>query len=416
MNASRLILAPPIFDFLLGPGRYKVAWGGRGSAKSWSVARVLLGMAATAPLRILCAREFQSSIADSVHRLLADQIDALGLTDQFDVLQHEITSRCGSLFIFRGMHVNPRNIRSLEGTDICWVEEADTFTNESWENLIPTIREPGSQIWVTFNPRREEDPTYQRFIKSPPPDAVVRQVNWRDNPYFPAELAAERDYLASVDPEAYAHIWEGECQVHGEAQVFRGKWCIEAFEPEPRNQGIAGWHGPYFGADWGFAKDPTVLVKCWVHKNCLYVEAEAYAVGCDIDKTPELFYEIEGSERHIIRADNARPETISHLRQNGFRRMVPCEKWKGSVEDGIAHLRSYERIVVHPDCKHTAQEMRLYSYKVDRLSGNVLADVEDRHNHTIDALRYACEPLIKRQRPMKISDAALVAAETVDEY
>ncbi|MGA7537413.1 MAG: PBSX family phage terminase large subunit, partial [Steroidobacteraceae bacterium] len=391
-DSSGLVLAPPAFDFLLGPGRYKVPYGGRGSAKSWSVARVLVSLAAIRPLRILCAREYQVSIADSVHRLLHDQVDALGLTDQYEVTQREIVSRCGSLFIFRGLHVNPRAIKSLEGIDLCWVEEADTFTNESWEVLIPTVRKPGSEFWVTFNPRLEDDPTYQRFVKNPPPDAVVRKLSWRDNPFFPVELGLERDYLQRVDPEAYAHVWEGECQVHGEAQVFRGKWSIEAFEPQP------GWSGPYFGADWGFSQDPTAMVKCWVHGNVLHVEHEAYAIGCDIDKTPDLFAKVPASEREVCRADNARPETISYMRAHGYPRMQSCEKWKGSVEDGIAHIRSYERVVIHPRCTHTAQEMRLYSYKVDRLSGNVMADVEDKHNHCVDSIRYALEPLIKRRR------------------
>lgn len=389
---SEFVLAPPAFDPLLGPGTYKVFHGGRGSAKSWSVARVLVSLASISPLRVLCAREFQANIGDSVHRLLSDQIDTLGLTDQYTVHDHEISSRCGSLFIFRGLHVKPRSIKSVEGIDICWVEEAEMLTSESWENLIPTIRKPGSEIWVTFNPRLEEDDTYQRFVKHPPPDAVVRKVSWRDNPYFPPKLAADRDYLQRVDPEAYAHIWEGECQVHGDAQVFRGKWSVESFDPR------SGWSGPYYGADWGFSQDPTVLVKCWVHENAVYVEHEAYAVGCDIDKTPALFSEIPGADREVVRADNARPETISYMRQHGYPRMQPCEKWKGSVEDGIAHLRSYERIVVHPRCEHTRQEMRLYSYKVDKLSGNVMADVEDKHNHCIDAMRYAIEPLIKRRR------------------
>ena len=392
LATNGLILAPPAFDFLLGPGRYKVPHGGRGSAKSWSVARVLLGMGALQPLRILCAREYQASIADSVHQLLSDQIDELKLTSEYSITQREISSRCGTLFIFRGLHVNPRSIKSIEGIDICWVEEADTLSNESWEILIPTIRKPGSEIWVTFNPRLEEDPTYQRFVKNPPPDAVVRRVSWRDNPYFPVELAAERDYLQRVDAEAYQHVWEGECQVHGDAQVFRGKWALEAFTPGK------DWSGPYYGADWGFAQDPTALIKAWVYENTLYLEDEAYAIGCDIDKTPALFGRVVGSEREVCRADNARPETISYMRQHGYPRMQACEKWKGSVEDGIAHLRSYERIVIHKRCTHAAQEMRLYSYKVDKLSGLVMADVEDKHNHIVDALRYACEPLIQRRR------------------
>lgn len=392
MSQADFVLAPAAFDFLLAEGRYKVAHGGRGSAKSWSVARTLLGLGAVRPLRVLCAREYQASIADSVHRLLADQIDVLGLTREYDVTDAEIVSKCGTLFIFRGLHVKPRNIKSVEGIDICWVEEADTFSDTSWENLIPTIRKPGSEIWVTFNPRLEEDPTYKRFVKEPPPGAIVKEVSWRDNPYFPTELAEERDYLQRVDPEAHAHVWEGKCQVHGEAQVFRGKWFGESFEPQ------AGWSGPYYGADWGFARDPTALVKMWVHQNTLYVEHEAYAVGCDIDKTPKLFQAIDGADRETIRADNARPETISYMKQHGFPRMMGCDKWKGCVEDGIAHLRSYERIVIHPRCTHALQEMRLYSYKVDKLSGNVMADVEDKHNHIVDSMRYGIEPLIKRRR------------------
>jgi phage terminase large subunit len=327
-----------------------------------------------------------------VHRLLVDQIDNLGLLDEYDVGKTEIETRCGSQFIFRGLHINPRGIKSLEGVDIAWVEEGDTFTNDSWENLIPTIRKPGSEIWVTFNPRREMDPTYQRFVRNPPPDAVVRKISWRDNPHLTTELAAERDYLLRVDPDAYAHVWEGECQVHGEAVVFHGKWRVEAFEPKP------DWSGPYFGGDWGFAQDPTALVKMWVYENVLYIEYEAYAIGRDIDKTPALFELVPGSDKEIIRADSARPETISYMQQHGYPRMRACEKWKGCVEDGIAHIRSYERIVIHPRCTHAQQEARLYSFKVDRLTGNVMAEAEDRHNHIWDSVRYGLEPVIKRRR------------------
>lgn len=390
---SSFTLVPPAFDFLLGPGRYKVPWGGRGSTKSWSVSRTLVSLAALHPLRILCAREYQNSIADSVHRLLADQIAGLGLGGEFEIKQHEIESRCGSLFIFRGLHFNLLSIKSIEGIDICWVEEAEAVSDPSWEILIPTVfRRPGSEMWVTFNARLETDPTYRRFVTTPPPDAIVRRVSWRDNPFLPSALGAERDYLLRVDPEAHAHVWEGECQVHGEAQIFRGKWRVESFEPQ------TGWSGPYFGGDWGFSQDPTALVKMWVHENVLYIEYEAYEIGCDINKTPELFDPVPGSRREIIRADNARPETISYMQQHGFPRMRACEKWKGCVEDGIAHIRSYERIVIHPRCTHAQEEARLYSYKVDRLTGNVMADVEDKHNHIWDSVRYGLEPVIKRTR------------------
>lgn len=266
------------------------------------------------------------------------------------------------------------------------------MTDESWDNLIPTIRKPGSEIWITFNPRRELDPTYQRFVKKAPPDAVVRKVSFRDNPFSSMEMRAEREYLNSVDPDAYAHIWEGECQAHGEAQIFYGKWRVQSFEP------AKDWSGPYYGADWGFAQDPTALVKMWVHERVLYIEYEAWAVGCDIDKTPALFDQVPGSRKEIVRADNARPETISHMKQHGFPRMVPCEKWKGCVEDGIAHIRQYEYIVIHPRCRHAQQEARLYTYKIDRLTGNILAEAQDAHNHIWDSVRYGLEPLVTRQR------------------
>jgi phage terminase large subunit len=372
--------------------RYRVLRGGRGAAKSWSIARVLILTTLVAAERWLCAREFQKSIAESAHRLLADQIDTLGLGRYFEVTNQSITSRCGGEFIFEGLFANASKLKSLEGLDGCWVEEAAKVSAASWELLIPTIRKPGSQLLVNFNPEDEEDPTFKRFVTSPPPEAEVIHVTYADNPWFPEELAREREYLLRVDPDAHAHVWEGECQTHSDAQVFKGKWSVAGFEPAP------DWSGPYFGADWGFAHDPTALVKLWVHERVLYVEREAYGVGVDIDKTPALFRRIDGADREVIRADNARPETISYMRQHGFPRLRPCEKWKNCVEDGIAHLRSYERIVVHSRCTHAAQEMRLYSFKVDKLSGNVLADVEDKHNHTVDAMRYAVEPLIKRRR------------------
>jgi phage terminase large subunit len=387
----RDLLVPPAFQVLQERARYIVLYGGRNGGKSWSIVRTLLDMAAETPLRILCCREIMASIRESSFRLLVDQIRALGLEEAFTVASDRIIGRNGSEFIFEGLFHNISKIRSYEGINICWVEEAQNVSEASWVDLIPTIRTPGSRFFISFNPMHETDPVYVRFVKSERPDVLPKRVSWRDNPYHSAEMEAERLWLLKTDPDAHAHVWEGEFQAHSDAQIFHGKWSVEAFEPQP------GWSGPYFGCDWGFSQDPTVLMKSWVYERSLYVEAEAWAVKCDNDKLPALFRRIDGSDREIIRADSARPDQISHMQKNGFPRITACEKGKGSVEDGIAHMRSYERIVVHPSCTHTEQEMRLYSYKVDKLSGNVMADVVDKNNHCIDALRYALEPLMKKK-------------------
>jgi phage terminase large subunit len=376
------------FKDLHKPARFKVYYGGRGSAKSWSFARSLLLRGVETPLRILCARELQVSIRDSVHRLLADQIEKMGLTPFYTIKNNEIVGINGTLFIFEGLRHNITKIKSMEGVDICWVEEAERTSEESWKVLIPTIRKPNSEIWVSFNPEQETDPTYVRFVKNPPPDSIVHKVGWEQNPWFPEELRKQMEYDYAVDPDSASHVWGGECKKISDAQVLKGKWTINTFEPKPE------WQGPYFGADWGFSQDPTTLVKAYIHERKLYIEYEAYGVGVEITETPALFDSIEGSRKHIIRADNARPETISHIKRAGFR-IVAAKKGPGSVEEGVAFLRSFEEIIIHPRCKYMAQEARLYSYKVDKATGDILPVLVDAHNHMIDALRYALEPFIK---------------------
>jgi phage terminase large subunit len=384
---------PPYARGFFGPAaRYRVLYGGRGAARSWTVARKLLVLAGQRTLRILCARELQRSIQDSVHRLLTDQIERLHLPG-FEATRGEIRhTGTGSLFIFEGLRYNVTKIKSLEGIDVAWVEEAERVSEESWNVLIPTVRKPGSEIWITFNPDVEGDPTYRRFVMQPPPDAVVLKVSSDDNPWLPDVLRQEREYLYRVDPDAAAHVWGGECRQATDAQILKGKWVVEEFEPGK------DWDGPYHGADFGFAQDPTTIVRCWTHARTLYVERESYAIGLELDDTaPRWKRDVPDAERYVIRADNARPESISYLKRHGLPRVEGVEKWKGSVEDGIAHLRQYEQIVIHPRCKHTADEARHYSYKVDQRTGDVLPEVVDAHNHMIDALRYALAPLIRQR-------------------
>jgi Phage terminase large subunit/Terminase RNaseH-like domain len=221
---------------LRAASRYKVIYGGRGSAKSWSVARALLLRGAAKPLRILCAREFQNSLADSVHRLLADQVEQLEMGDFYKVRKAEISARNGTEFVFAGLRHNISKLKSFEGCDMVWVEEAQTVSKHSWDVLIPTIRKPGSEIWITFNPDLEQDDTYQRFVVGPVPGSLVVPMNWSNNPWFPAELRAEKDHLKARDLDAYENVWEGKCR----SRVIGALWAKEIFganrEAPPENE------------------------------------------------------------------------------------------------------------------------------------------------------------------------------------
>lgn len=196
-NSLDLKLAAP-FEPLMNPCRYKVCYGGRGSGKSYSIAMLLVLAAYQHPLRILCAREIQKSITDSVHQLLADTIERLGLSSHFEIQKTQILGKNGSRFLFEGLRSNISKVKSMEGIDRVWIEEAESVTNASWDTLIPTIRKDNSEIWVSFNPLDEMDATYQRFVVEPPPGSFVVKVNYDQNPWFPETLEAERLHLLSL--------------------------------------------------------------------------------------------------------------------------------------------------------------------------------------------------------------------------
>ena len=340
-------------------------------------------------LQFLCVRETQESIAASVHRLIAQQIESLKLPG-WTVQKDRIYNAIGTEFTFVGIRTDPAKIKSTEGIDICIVEEAESVSSESWKILIPTIRKPSSEIWVLFNPREKDDPTYQRFIVNPPDDAYVRKVNWRDNPWFPRELVAEKDHCAKVDPDEYAHIWEGECRQRSEAQILRGKWRVEPFEPRP------SWDGPYFGLDFGFAQDPNHAVECYIGDGNIWIRRESRSIGLDTDALPDrLTQDIPEIASRELRCDNARPETISYLQRHGLPKALAANKWPNSIEDGIKWLRAHDAIVLHPCCQHLIDEASHWAHKVDRITGEVLPQVVDKHNHGWDAVRYALSPAIR---------------------
>ena len=398
---AQVALPPKLVDLFTlprGSVRYRGAYGGRGSAKSRSFAMMAAVFGYAEPLRILCTRELQVSIRESFHAEVAAAIaETPWLSAHYDVGESFISGRNGTEFVFKGLRHNISSIKSMARIDLCIVEEAEDVPEQSWRDLIPTIRAPKSEIWVVWNPKHDKSPVDNRFRKKLDPDMAIREVNYSDNPWFPPELDAERlRDQRNCDPSVYTHIWEGAYLAISDAQVLRGKYSVAEFEPKDY------WDGPYFGADWGFSVDPCALVKLWINNKILYIEHEAYEVGVEMDNLPAFFNRVPGSDKHVIRADNARPETISHMRRRGFN-VVACEKGKGSVEDGVAHLRGYEQIIIHPRCKNAINEARLWSYKVDRLTGDVLPVLVDAYNHIYDAVRYSLQPIIKRgQGSMRI--------------
>ena len=382
------------------PHRYKVLYGGRGSGKSYAVADYLLLAAAQRPMRILCAREYQNSLSESVIHLLAERAKALYLDRFFIVQRDSIRGKNYSQFIFRGVRNNIASIKSLAKIDCVWVEEAQTLSKVSWDILIPTIREPGSEFLVTFNPVNNDDPTYKMFVTDPPKDAYVRKVNWRDNPHWPDILEMERVSLLEKDPELYQHVYEGECLTISDAQIFKHKYEVR----EVRfTQLIANKaDGPYVGLDFGFSVDPTAWVSCWILNNTLYIDKCGGGHGIELDLIPvkvkECYYRYPNFQNLIIRADSARPDSISYLKRYGLPGIEPSSKGKNSVRDGIEFLRSFNKIVIDPSCTSVIREFSLYRYKTDRLSGDIRPDPEDTNNHWIDALRYALEPVMKKSR------------------
>lgn len=385
------IETPRVFKPLLRASRYKGAYGGRGSGKSHFFAELAVERSITAKTDIVCVREIQRSLAQSVKKLIEIKIRDLGVGSRFNVLQTHIESDLGGIMTFQGMQNHTaESIKSLEDFDVALVEEAQSLSQRSLDLLRPTIRKPGSELWFAWNPNLPSDPVDVLLRgENPPPDAVVVKANYRDNPWLPDVLKAELEYDQRRDPDKFAHIWLGEYQRNSESRVFRN-WKIEEFE---RPAGTIH----RLGADWGFSIDPSVLIRCDIEGNRLYVDHEAYMVGCEIVNLPDLFDRVPESRKWFITADSARPETISYMRNHGFPKMNSAVKGAKSVEEGIAFLQGFD-IVVHPRCTHLIDELTMYSYKTDPLTGKVLPILEDKNNHVIDSLRYACEGA-RRARP-----------------
>ena len=381
------------------PGLHRIFRGGRGSAKTMSLAKMtavrgveLLHAGRTGV--ILASRERLNSLDESSMEEIKTAIRTTpGLAAYYEIGEKFIRSRCGRIkYVFAGLRQNLDSIKSKSRILLNWSDEAETISDIAWQKLLPTLREDGVENWISFNPESPESATWLNFVENPPPATVETEINWRDNPWFPATLEAQRLDCLTRRPEIYDHIWEGAHRIFTDAQIFAGYFAVDDFEVTD------SWHGPYYGLDFGFSQDPTAAVECWVSDNRLYVRREAGKIKLDIDDTPAfLDSHMPDLARHVVYADSARPESISYLKRHGIPRCEGVIKWSGSVEDGIEFMKTFDKIVIHPDCTETAREFRLYSYKIDRLTEQILPKIVDAFNHYIDAIRYALSPMIRKR-------------------
>lgn len=416
--------------------RTRVFKGGRGSGKTRGLAlRSGLRVYQLAEMGVegvfLASREHLNSLDESSMEEIKAAIRSIDwLADYFDIGEKYIRTKNRRIsYAFAGLRHNLDSIKSKARIIGNWTDEAENVSEVAWRKLVNTLREEGdgwhAENWISYNPESDKSATHLRFVADPPEDCVVTTINWSDNPWFPAVLNAARLEDQRLRPDTYDHVWEGQFLKRTKAQVFTNWRKAEFTTPEGANR--------RFGADWGFAQDPTVLVSAFIGRwgpngeaiddpngRVMFVEDEAAAVGCEIDDTPALFAgdcpanHAPGMERWTnphkrpgvrdslkwrITADSARPETIRYMRRRGFK-IIPAVKGSGSIEDGIEFLKSFE-IVVHPRCKLTLHEMAAYSFKVDPVTEEVLPVLADKDNNAIDALRYAHEGLRRASKSIK---------------
>ena len=399
---------PAALECLFKPSRYKTLYGGRGGAKSWGIARALLLQGTTKPLRVLCAREMQTSMAQSVHKLLKDQVAAMGLDGFYEVQQYIIKGINGTEFTFHGLKHNVANIKSIEGVDICWVEEAQTVSKSSWDTLIPTIRKDGSEIWISFNPSLEADETYQRFVVKPPTGSVVQKINWSDNPWFPDVLRQEMEDLKARDHDAYLNVWEGHCKQTLDGAIYaeevRAATIADRFTKvpyDPSKPVHTYW-------DLGRADKTAIWFVQMVgfeFRVIDYYENQGKALGHYLKELQGRPY-VYGDHWLPHDADNellASEQTIAQqCRAFGFKvKITP----KTSVVNGINAARTIFATCWFDaeKCADGLQALRNYRYEVDpdtkQYSTNPLHDWA---SHGADAFRYFAVSLKVEAKPVAV--------------
>lgn len=373
--------------------------GGRGGAKSHSIGEYIAAISSQQKERVVCGRQFQNSIKDSVKELLEAKIQKLGMAAYWRSLDRElVNTSTGSRISFIGMDRNPESAKSLEGATIFWGEEAQTFTKKSVELIIPTIRTKGSRMIWSWNARHATDPV-DHLLRGPEPpeNSYVVQVSWRDNPYFyQTRMPSEMRRSKRANPKRHAHIWEGAYDLNPDVGVFPDHE-VKRYPHE-----IPEHVRPRFGMDFGFGADPSFMVKVYVlepedmglhpdEKGVIYIAQEAHGHHISNVDLPALMDTVGESRIYPITADSSRPETIDYLQSAGFN-IYGAIKGAGSVKNGINFIYGY-RLMIDPDCVQMYEEIRNYQWDVDKNDMPLPILAKRQKDHGIDALRYAVEEL-----------------------
>jgi PBSX family phage terminase large subunit len=405
INLSSLIL--PQFNpvhYAIKRGTHGTIWmkGGRGSLKSTTAAiEIIVGMMADRDANAVVVRKVAATMRQSVLASLEWAIDKLGVQGYFHVTKNPASITylpTGQMVVFYGLD-DPLKLKSIKVKrgyfKFLWWEEGQEYDGpEEMRSVRQSVLRggPAAVEIVTYNPPPETYHWINKEAAIPREDRLVHHSCYLDVPsdWLGAKFLKDAEDLKREDPVKYANEYLGEMVGNSQSLIFARKVRIEEFTPG------ADWNGPYYGCDWGFAQDPTCITRSWVHDSCLWVEYDVRGIGISLDDHPALFNLVPGADRYRIRADSARPETIDFMRRRGFD-VVAAEKGPGSVEEGITFLLSYRYIILHPRCEGIIEESRKYSYKVDKLTKDILPDIVDKDNHGFDALRYGIEPIMKKR-------------------
>ena len=394
------ILHQKYFPLIEEHASFKIVYGGRSGGKSWAVAYCLLHLGSIRKRRILCLRQHKINLVDSVYQLFIDHIvKNSAFTDHYGIFNDSIVGANGTTFSFQGVK-DATKLKSFEGADIIWGEEASYYSHQSMRILLPTIRKEGSELWFTFNPESEEDAVWQ-FVKHPRESQLTININYTENPYCSQRTLDEAKLLMETDYAEYLHVYMGELAKSSERIIFKGRWEEQSIKLEKTYVGLSHYDNKRvhvcYGIDFGF-HHPTVIIESFEYNGNLYISQEWVKSGADLDDITEAYFrEFRFTSYVKIYGDSSDPGSIHTLSKDRYNKhgihikgmmIEPANKGQGSVDMGINWLKTHKKIYIDPSCEATIDNFKKYAYKMDR-NGDIRDEVDKINDDCIDALRYA---------------------------